>query len=87
MAAQTGITPKLVHVAAIDFGTTHCSVAYLIRPDVELNSSDVEPFVRVLNLDSTDRRRVQICILLTPVATRLPSGRKLDTDSPPSEVN
>ena len=54
------VTPQFV--SAIDFGTTHCSVAYLIRPDLAANKpSGVEPIV--LELDNAGSLRVPNSIL------------------------
>ena len=52
-------TPKFL--ATIDFGTTHCSVAYLLRPDQAPNPSEVDP--TLLKLDNAGNRRVPSCIL------------------------
>ena len=52
-------TPK--YLATIDFGTTHCSVAYLLRPDQASKPSEVDP--HLLKLDNAGNRRVPSCIL------------------------
>ena len=51
-------------VTTIDFGTTNCSAAYLIRPDLARNPSEVEPIV--LKLDNSGNRRIPSCILFDP---------------------
>ena len=48
------------YLASIDFGTTHCSVAYLLRPDQGSNSSKDDP--AILKLEDNNKR-VQSCIL------------------------
>lgn len=52
-------TPRFL--ATIDFGTTHCSVAYLLRPDQALNPSEIDPLL--LKLDDAGNKRVPSCIL------------------------
>ena len=52
-------TPR--YLATIDFGTTHCSVAYLLRPDLATNPSEDDP--NILKLDSQGNKRVPSCIL------------------------
>ena len=60
MATATETTlPRFV--ATIDFGTTHCSVAYLIRPDLQPEPSKLEPIV--LSLDNDENKRVSSYIL------------------------
>ena len=66
-------TPKFL--TSIDFGTTHCSVAYLIRPDLEpIPSEFVEPVV--LKLDNTGNRRVPSCILFDPDGNKIAFGEE-----------
>lgn len=48
-------------LATIDFGTTHCSVAYLLRPDQAFNPSEIDP--PLLKLDDAGNKRVPSCIL------------------------
>lgn len=48
-------------LATIDFGTTHCSLAYLIGPDSAPNPSEVDP--TLLKLDDAGNKRVPSCIL------------------------
>ena len=55
-------TPR--YLATIDFGTTHCSVAYLIHPDLAPNPSEVDP--NLLKLDDAGNKRVPSCILIDP---------------------
>ena len=52
-------TPR--YLATIDFGTTHCSVAYLLRPDLAPNPSEEDP--NILKLDNNGNKRVPSCIL------------------------
>ena len=52
-------TPR--YLATIDFGTTHCSVAYLLRPDSAANPGEVDPII--LKLDKDGNKRVPSCIL------------------------
>ena len=68
MAAAARTTPQFV--ATIDFGTTYCSVAYFLRPDLAPNPSEVDPTVLTLDIND-DKRRVPSCILFDP------SGRKI----------
>ena len=70
---MAGKTPQFL--AAIDFGTTHCSVAYLIRPDKEPNpdtTSKVDPIV--LKLDYAGSRRVPSCILFDGSGNKIAFG-------------
>ena len=69
-ATPTATTSKFV--TTIDFGTTNCSVAYLIRPDLARNPSEVEPIV--LKLDSSGNRRVPSCILFDPNGKKIAFG-------------
>ena len=69
---MAGIKPKVV--AAIDFGTTHCSIAYLLRPDLASETSEVDP--TVLKLDSAGRKRVPICILFDPNGNKIAFGQE-----------
>ena len=48
-------------IATIDFGTTHCSVAYLNRPDLASKPSEVDP--TLLSLDEQGNKRVPSCLL------------------------
>ena len=48
-------------VATIDFGTTHCSAAFLTLTDEDTESSLTEPIL--LTLDDQGRKRVPSCIL------------------------
>ena len=52
-------TPNLV--VTIDFGTTYCSVSYLIGVDRNAKSSEMEP--TLLKLDDRGSKRVPSCIL------------------------
>ena len=63
-------------LATIDFGTTHCSVAYLLRPDLEpnLTPSEVDPIV--LKLDNDGNRRVPSCILFDPNGSKIAFGQE-----------
>ena len=75
MAAEVyGTTPevKFLGLATIDFGTTHCSVAYLIRPDLEPNPSEVDP--TVLTLDNAGNKRIPSCILFNPNGKKIAIG-------------
>ena len=63
-------TPQFV--VTIDFGTTHCSVAYLLRPDLEPIPSEVVP--TVLKLDNDGNRRVPSCILFDPNGKKIAFG-------------
>ena len=70
MANAAGTTPKFV--ATIDFGTTHCSVAYLIRPDLEPNPSEVDP--TILTLDNAGNKRAPSCILFDSSGNKIAFG-------------
>ena len=63
MATAGGTTPEFV--TTIDFGTTHCSVAYLLRPDLADISSELVDST-VVKLDNNGNRRVPSCILFKP---------------------
>ena len=65
MAGAAKTTPR--YVATIEFGTTYCSVAYLLRPDL---ASEVRP-PSLLELDDWRNKRVPNCILFDP------SGEKM----------
>ena len=65
-------TPK--YLATIDFGTTHCSVAYLHRPDRAPNPSEVDP--NLLKLDNAGNRRVPSCILFDSNGEKLAFGHE-----------
>ena len=52
-------TPQFL--TTIDFGTTHCSVAYLLRPDLEPRPSEVDP--TILKLGNSGKRRIPSYIL------------------------
>ena len=72
MATSAPTTPP--YLAAIDFGTTHCSVAYLIRPDKEPNPSEVDP--TVLTLDEDGNRRVPSYILFGEDGNKIAFGQE-----------
>ena len=72
MATAAGSMPRFV--TTIDFGTTHCSVAYLLRPDLEPILSEVDP--TVLILDSAANRRVPSCILFDRNGTKMAFGHE-----------
>ena len=57
MAAAAKATPR--YVATIEFGTTYCSVAYLLYPSLTHEPSEVCP----MKLDDCGNRRVPSCIL------------------------
>ena len=59
-------------VTTIDFGTTHCSVAYLLRPDLE--PKEVDP--TVLKLDNDGNRRVPSCILFDSNGAKIAFGHE-----------
>ena len=59
-------------LTTIDFGTTHCSVVYLLRPDLEPNPSEVDPIV--LKLDSAGHKRVPSCILFDADGNKMAFG-------------
>lgn len=63
-------TPQFL--TTIDFGTTHCSVAYLLRPDLE--SKEVDP--TVLKLDNDGNRRVPCCILFDSNGKKIAFGHE-----------
>ena len=65
-------TPRFL--ATIDFGTTQCSVAYLLRPDLESNPSEVDP--TLLKLDNAGNRRVPSCILFDPNGRNIAFGHE-----------
>ena len=65
-------TPRFL--ATIDFGTTNCSVAYLIRPDLARNPSEADP--NVLKLDNSGNRRVPSCILFDSSGEKLAFGHE-----------
>ena len=67
-------TPRFL--ATIDFGTTHCSVVYLLRPDLEphLTPSEVNPFE--LKLDNDGNRRVPCCILFDSNGSKVAFGHE-----------
>ena len=64
-------TPKFL--ATIDFGTTHCSVAYLLRPDLA-SPSKIDP--TVLKLDNAGNRRVPSCILFDSNGNMIAFGQE-----------
>ena len=70
MATAAGTATQFV--TTIDFGTTHCSVAYLIRPDLSPTPSEVDP--TVLTLDSARHKRVPSCILFDPSGKKIAFG-------------
>ena len=72
MATAAGSMPRFV--TTIDFGTTHCSVAYLLRPDLEPILSEVDP--TVLILDNAGNRRVPSCILFDSNGTKMAFGHE-----------
>ena len=59
-------------IATIDFGTTHCSVAYLNRPDLAPKPSEVDPIL--LSLDEQGNKRVPSCILFDMNGERVAFG-------------
>lgn len=60
--AYSNFRTKPGFVATIDFGTTHCSVAYTLRPGDLLDPSKVDPMILVF--DGPDRnKREPSCIL------------------------
>ena len=65
-----GDTPRFL--TTIDFGTTHCSVAYLLRPDLTRNPSEVEPIL--LKLDNAGSKRIPSCILFDPSGNTIAFG-------------
>ena len=67
-----GAVPRFL--TTIDFGTTHCSVAYLLRPDMAANPSEVDPIV--LELDNTGNKRVASCILFDPNGKKIAFGNE-----------
>ena len=67
MATAAGTTPEFV--AAIDFGTTECSVAYRLRPDLAPNRDPT-----ILPLNSHRDRRVASCILFDPSGKKIAFG-------------
>ena len=71
-AAAAGTTPEFV--ATIDFGTTQCSVAYLLRPDLKRNPSEVDP--TVLTLDNAGHKRVPSCILFDAKGNTIAFGHE-----------
>jgi len=72
MANAAETTPQFV--TTIDFGTTHCSVAYVIRPDLEPNPSEVDPIV--LKLDKDGNERVPSCILFDCEGEKIAFGNE-----------
>ena len=71
MATLTS-TPR--YLATIDFGTTHCSVAYLLRPDLTPKPSEVDPIL--LELDNAGNKRVPSCILFDPAGKKIAFGNE-----------
>lgn len=71
---ETSTTPRFL--STIDFGTTHCSVAYLLRPDLHVspNPSEVDP--TVLKLGNARNRRVPNCILFDPNGRNIAFGHE-----------
>ena len=67
-----GYTPRFL--TTIDFGTTHCSVAYLLHPDLTSNPSDVDPIL--LQLDNAGNKRVPSCILFDPDGNKIAFGHE-----------
>ena len=65
-----GTTPQFL--TAIDFGTTHCSVAYLLRPDETSSRNKVDPIV--LKLDNAGNKRVPSCILFDNNGNKITFG-------------
>ena len=65
-------TPRFI--ITIDFGTTHCSVAYLLRPDLAEKPSEVNPIV--LKLDNAGNRRIPSCILFDPDGNKIAFGQE-----------
>ena len=68
-------TPKFL--ATIDFGTTHCSVAYIVNAHVHDNPSEMDPII--LMLDVVGRHRVPSCILFDPNGKKVAFGFKART--------
>lgn len=60
------------YLATIDFGTTHCSVAYLLRPDLAPNPSEVTP--NLLKLDDAGNKRIPSCILFDQKGNKIAVG-------------
>lgn len=60
------------YLATIDFGTTHCSVAYLLHSDKAPNPSEVNP--TLLKLDDAGNRRVPSCILFDQNGNKMVVG-------------
>jgi len=65
-------TPQFL--TTIDFGTTHCSVVYLLRPDLEPNPSEVDP--TVLKLDNSGHKRVPTYILFDANGNKMAFGHE-----------
>ena len=70
--AATQTTPRFL--ATIDFGTTHCSVAYLLRPDKKPNPSEFDP--TLLTLDEDGNRRVPSYILFDASGKKIAFGKE-----------
>ena len=68
MSTAAGTTPE--YVTTIDFGTTHCSVAYLLRPDLEDELVDST----IVKLDNRRNRRVPSCILFNSNGNKIAFG-------------
>ena len=54
------------YLSAIDFGTTHCSVTYLLRPDLKPNPAEEDPICFKIN--DTENREPN-CVLFGPSGT------------------
>ena len=67
---EFGTTPQFI--SAIDFGTTHCSVAYLLRQNPKHITREIDP--TVLKLDKDWNRRVPSCILFDPSGKKIAFG-------------
>ena len=68
-------TPKFL--ATIDFGTTHCSVTYIVNAHVHDNPSEMDPII--LKLDEEGRHRVPSCILFDSNGKKVAFGHKART--------
>lgn len=60
------------HVATIDFGTTHCSMAYLLHADQIANPDEVTP--TLVQLDEEGNKRIPNCILFDNTGNCLAIG-------------
>ena len=60
------------YLATIDFGSTHCSVAYLLQADSSSNPAEGDP--TLLKLDDNDNTRVPSCILFNTKGEKIALG-------------